>query len=130
MQNNLFLPVFEPYFLNHVVFCLIFLDLLRNTFPLQKCSHDLFISSIRSSSFHLFSLFVSPLVFVVSFTCFFFFLKLPFFVFSLSLFLYAKHCAKKIYLLRLQQNSLCLSSLFHQKNYVFSVSFFVEPFLH
>ena len=77
------------------------------------------------------SLFVCTLVFVVSFTCFsLLFLTSFFFVFSLSLFLHAKHCAKKIYLFRLQQNSLFLSSLFHQKSYVFSVSFFVEPFFY
>ena len=56
----------------HVVFCLIFLDLLRNMLPFLKCLLYLFISSFCSSSFHLFFFFVSS-----CFSCFFH-LFLPF----------------------------------------------------
>ena len=123
------LLVFELSFLNHVVFCFMFLDLFRNMFPLQ-CVLYLFISSFRSSSFHLFSLFC---LFLFSrFFHLFLPLILNFLFFGLSIifmFLCVKHCAqKKMYLFRLQQNSLFLSSHFLKKNSVFSVSFFVEPF--
>ena len=93
LQNKLFLPVFEPS-LNHVFFCFIFLDILRNMFPLQKCLLHLFMSSFCSSSFHLFSLFFLSLL-VFSF-------RSPFspsihFVglFIISVFLHVKLCAKK-----------------------------------
>ena len=102
-------------FLNHVVFCFMFLDRFRNMFPLQ-CVLYLFISSFRSSSFHLFSLFC--LLLFSRFFHLFLPIILNFLFFGLSIifmFLCVKHCAKKMYLFRLQQHSLFLSSHFRKK---------------
>ena len=131
MQNKLLLLVFELSFLNHVVFCLIFLDLFRNMFPLQKmCSLPLYFLL----SFILFPSvpsFLSPLVFFVSFTFSPFYFKLLFVVFYyLHVSLCKTLCQKKCIFLDCSKTPfLCL--LFSlKKNSVFSVSFFVDPFLH
>ena len=92
------------------------------------CFHfwNVFISSFCSSSFHLFSHFLSPLVFSFlspSFSLF----KLPFWVFWFSpCFLKSNSlCNKKSIFLGFCPDLLFLSSLFHQKKFVFPISFFV-----
>ena len=99
-------------FLKHVFFCFIFLDILRNMVP----------SKMSVSPFHvllLFIIFTSVLSLFVSLLVFSFrspFSPLVHFVglFIISVFLDVKFYAKKMYLFELLQNSLFLSSLFHQ----------------
>ena len=93
MQNKLFLPVFEPS-LNHVFFCFIFLDILRNMFSCAKMSASPFYVLL------LFILFPSVLSLFLSLLVFSF--RSPFspsvhFVglFIISVFLHVKLCAKK-----------------------------------
>ena len=125
----MFLPVLNLLFWTmSFFFCLIFLDLLRTMFPLQKCFLYLFISSFRSSSFHLFSLFCL-LVFSRFFHLFHSFILNFFDFFIIFMFSLCKTlCQKKKCLFRLQQNSFFSVFSFPSKNYVFSVSFFCWAF--
>ena len=129
---SLFLAIFEPSFLNHVFFCFIFLDLLRNMFPLQKCFLYLIISFFRSSSFHLFPLFC--LLLFSRFLHLFLPLILNFLFFFLLvvlMFLYVKHCAKKKCIFLDCSTTLFFCLLFFTKKTTFSLfPFLLSLFSH
>ena len=88
LQNKLFLPVFEPSFLNHVFFCFIFLISFA-TWSLQKMSVSPFYVLLLFILFPSALSFLSPLVFsfLSPFSPFYF--KLPFLSFY---YLYVSLC--------------------------------------
>ena len=101
----------------HVVFCLFFLISFA-TWSLQKCLLHLFMSSFRSSSFHLLSLF--SLLVSRFFRLFLTFLNFLFWSNSLCKKIFLDFCKTLFFYL-----------LFSVKISVFSVSFFfVVPFSH
>ena len=140
----LFLLVFSLLEKNCIIICFhLFLNFLFWTmsfflfdFPWSPSQHVSFtmFSSPRYFllSFILFPSvlsFLSPLVFsfLSPFSSLLFWTSF-FGLFIIFMFLCVKHCAKKICIfLYCSKTLFFLSSLFHQKNSVFSVSFFVEP---